>query len=305
MHFKDAQAAMGFVVEQTTYVEQQVNEIVYPDIQYPELIPVDTSAGEFAQSVTYYSSDKFGKANWINGNAQDIPIAGTEMAQFKTPVHTAAIGYGWGWEEINQAAMLGRNLTSDDAMAARRAYEEMVDRVALFGDDEKNFEGLTNNSTVSAANATNGSWGSATDDQILQDVNDAILAVGESTLYTSMADTLLLSFGKLNYLATRRLGDTTQTLLEFLRRNNTYTAMTGQELTFRGVRGLETAGAGSTERMIAYKRDPMVMKLHIPMPHRFLPVHQKNALYWEVPGVFRLGGLDIRRPQDVKYRDNI
>jgi hypothetical protein len=120
-----------------------------------------------------------------------------------------------------------------------------------------------------------------------------------------MADTLLLSFGKLNYLATRRLGDTTMTLLEFLRQNNTYTAMTGQALTIRGVRGLETAGAGSTERMIAYKRDPMVMKLHIPMPHRFLPVHQKNALYWEVPGVFRLGGLDIRRPQDVKYRDNI
>lgn len=305
MYFNDAQAAMGFVLEQTTYVEQQVNETVYPDIQYPELIPVDTSAGEFAQSVTYYSSNKFGKADWINGNAQDIPIAGTEMAQFKTPVYTAAIGYGWGWEEINQAAMLNRNLASDDAMAARRAYEEMVDRVALFGDDDKSFEGLTNNSTVNAASATNGSWGSATDAQILEDVNNAILAVGVSTLYTSMADTLLLSFGKLNYLATRRLGDTTMTLLEFLRQNNTYTAMTGQALTIRGVRGLETAGATSSERMIAYKRDPGVMKLHIPMPHRFMPVHQKNALYWEVPGVFRLGGLDIRRPEDVKYRDNI
>jgi hypothetical protein len=41
------------------------------------------------------------------------------------------------------------------------------------------------------------------------------------------------------------------------------------------------------------------------MPHQFMPVFQKGPLRWEVPGVFRLGGLDIRRPAEVKYRDNI
>lgn len=40
----DAQQALGFVVSQTSYIEQQVVAIQYPDIQYPELIPVDTSA---------------------------------------------------------------------------------------------------------------------------------------------------------------------------------------------------------------------------------------------------------------------
>ena len=86
----DAQAALGFLINQTSYIEQQVNEIVYPDIQYPELIPVDTSAGEFAKSVTYYSSDKYGEANWINGNSDDLPLAGTEKTKFQTPVYTAA-----------------------------------------------------------------------------------------------------------------------------------------------------------------------------------------------------------------------
>lgn len=109
-----------------------------------------------------------------------------------------------------------------------------------------------------------------------------------------MADTLLLPHAKLNYLATKRLGDTQMTLLEFLRKNNTYTATTGKPLTIRAVRGLETAGAGSTNRIIAYRRDPQVLKLHIPMPHRFLPVFQDSPLSWVVPGVFRLGGLDIR-----------
>jgi len=301
MKMFDAQAALGFIESQTSHIETQVNETVYPDIQYQALTPVDTSASPMAQTVTYYSSDKFGAAKWINGNADDIPLAGTELAQHQTPVYTAAIGYGWGWEELEQAQMLGRNLRADDAMAARRAYEEMVDAVALQGDSDKNFQGLINNSAVPEVAATTGTWGTATSDQILTDVNNALLGVATATLYTSVADTLLLSPGKLNFLATKRLGDTTMTLLEFLRRNNTYTAMTGRDLTLRAVRGLETAGTGATEQMVAYRRDPQVLKLHIPMPHRFLPVYQHGPLRWVVPGVFRLGGLDIRRPMEVRY----
>lgn len=307
MQMFDAQAALGFVISQTSHIEAQVNEIVYPDIQYPNLIPVDTSAHPFAKTVTYYSSDKFGEAKWINGNAGDIPLAGTELAKHETSVYTAGIGYGYGWEEINEAQMLGRNLAADDAMAARRAYEEMVDRVALRGDTTKNFEGLINNSAVTADAALNGDWdgGTTTEDEILADINEALLDVASTTLYSSMADTLLLPFNKLNTLATTRLGDTTMTILEFLRQNNTYTVMSGQPLTIRGVRGLETAGATSSARMVAYRRSPQVLKLHIPMPHRFLPAFQKTPLYTEIPGVFRLGGLDIRLPKEVRYKDGI
>ena len=177
----DAQAALGFVRSQTTHVEQQVNETVYPDIQYPGLIPVDTSAHPFAQTVTYYSSDKFGRADWINGNADDIPLAGTELAEFKTSVYTAAIGYGWGWEEVNVAMMLGRNLPADDAMAARRAYEEMVDRVMLRGDATKNFSGLIDYPGITAAGAVNGDWDGTgtTEDEILEDVNAGILGIAD------------------------------------------------------------------------------------------------------------------------------
>lgn len=303
----DAQAALGFVISQTSHIETTVNETVYPDIQYPSLIPVDTSAHPFAQTVTYYSSDKFGAANWINGNAQDIPLAGTELTKHQTAVYMAGIGYGWGYEEINQAMMLGRNLQADDAMAARRAYEEMVDRVALSGDTEKGFQGLLSNSAVTAASAPTGAWagGSTTEDQILADVNDALQDILDDTQQTAMANTLLLSPGRMNLLASTRLGDTTMTILEFLRQNNIYTAMTGAPLTIRAVRGLETAGSGSTQRMIAYRRDPQVLKMHIPMPHRFLPVFQKDPLNWVVPGVFRIGGLDIRRPKEVRYSDGI
>ncbi|MFU2518206.1 DUF2184 domain-containing protein [Pseudomonas aeruginosa] len=302
----DAQAALGFVVSQTTYIERQVNEIVYPDIQYPQLIPVDTSAPEWIKTVTYYSSDKVGKADWINGNADDIPLASTERSKFETNVHMAGIGYGYGLEEISQAQMLGINLTADDAIAARRAYEEMVDRVALLGDSSKGFSGLFAYPGVTAGSAVTGNWATATADQILADVNTALILQAQGTLFTSFSNSLLLPYSKFLLVATRKVNENgLESILTYLQKNNVYTATTGQPLMIRGLNGLDTTGAGGTARMISYRRDPSVLKMHIPMPHRFLPVYQAGPIRWEVPGIFRLGGVDIRRPAEVRYTDGI
>ncbi|MBH3440529.1 major capsid family protein [Pseudomonas luteola] len=308
MAFKllDAQAALGFVTSQTSYIERQVNETVYPDIQYPQLVPVDTSANPWAKTVTYYSADKYGKADWINGNADDIPMAGTEMARNETAVYTAGIGYGYGLEEISQAQMLGLNLPAQDALAARRAYEEMVDRVAIYGDTSKGFYGLINAPSVTAGTAVTGNWETATPAQILADINSELIGQYNATLNTAMADTLLLPYGRWLLLTTRMVSDlATETLFSWITRNNAYTAATGQPLTIRAIRGLDTAGAGGTARMVAYRRDPSVVKIHIPMPHRFLPVYQAGPIRWEVPGIFRLGGVDVRQPLLFSYADGI
>jgi hypothetical protein len=71
------------------------------------------------------------------------------------------------------------------------------------------------------------------------------------------------------------------------------------------VLGLDTAGAGSTTRMIAYKKDPAVLKMHMPMPHHFLPVWQTGPITFDIPGIFRIGGVEIRRPGAVRYVDQI
>ena len=300
----DAQNAMGFITSQRSHIETAVNKEPRPDIQYPRLIPVDTSAHPFAKTVEYYSGYEHGQADWVNGNADDIPLAGNTRAKHQTAVHMAGIGYGYGYEEINVAQMMNMNLANDDAMAARRAYEEFVDNVALRGDNRKGFTGLINNPNVTAASAVTGDWNTATGEQILADINAALLAQAAGTNYVSMSDTVLLSPAKLTKLGTTYRENTDTTLLQLLMRSNTYTQMTNQPL-IQAVRGLEQAGAGGTQRMVAYRRTPDVMKLHIPMPHRFLPVFQTGPMNFVVPGIFRLGGLDIRRPKEVRYTDGI
>lgn len=305
--FTDAQAALGFVLAQTSYIERQVNEIVYPDIQYPMLVPVDTSAPEWIKSVTYFSQDKFGAAQWLNGNSDDIPRAGTQRTKFETEVHMAGIGYGYGLEEINQASMLGINLAAEDAMAARRAYEEFVERIALTGDTAKGMTGLINSATVTAtANASAKLWSVATPAEILNDVNQALIGQFTGTLFTSMADTVLMPYSRYLSISSRMVGtDSSESILNWLLRNNAYTAQTGRPLMIRAIRGLDTAGGSSSARMVTYRRDPTVVKLHIPMPHRFLPAFQASPTRVEVAGIFRLGGVDWRRPKEAAYTDGI
>ncbi len=48
-----------------------------------------------------------------------------------------------------------------------------------------------------------------------------------------------------------------------------------------------------------------MLKLWLPMPFRFFPAWQTGPWRFEVPGAFRLGGLDIRRPAACRYLDGI
>jgi hypothetical protein len=76
-------------------------------------------------------------------------------------------------------------------------------------------------------------------------------------------------------------------------------------LTVRAVRGLDTAGAAGNGRVIAYRKDPDIIRMHIPMPHRFLPIWQRGPLVYDIPGIFRVGGLEIRRPAAMRYIDGV
>jgi hypothetical protein len=254
--------------------------------------------------------DGAGQAGWINGNGKDIPVVGASMEQHQTPVYTAGIGYSYGFEEVNQARMLGISLDATKAGYARRSYEQMVYDIALNGDAAKGFQGLYDYSGVPAgavANDGTGSstlWANKTPDQIVRDINALLTGIVTATKETELADTLVLPTERFNTIASTRMTDTAMTILEFIQRANVYTAQTGAPLMIRGKRGLLTKGAGNTARMIAYRRSPEVLKLHIPMPHRFLPV-QIEGLQFTIPGVFRLGGLDIRLPKAVSYGDGI
>lgn len=313
MQMFDAQQAFSFLVQQAAHIEPQVYEIKYPDTDYASLIPVDTTANEWAKTITFFSTDKVGQAEWFHHEANDVPRADTTKTQHEHAIEMAAIGYGYTLQELGQAMMVpNTNLTADRAMAARRAYEEFMYNLAFEGNTVRNMEGLFNDSNVTIVGADNSGTGGSTNfadktgAQVLTDINNALTGIYTSSQTVEMADTVLLPVAVYADLATRQNSTASDlTILEFLLRSNVYSATTGQPLTVRAHRRLNDAGAAGVGRMVAYRRDPEVVKLHLPMPHKFLPVWQTGPLRFDVPGIFRTGGTEIRRPGAVRYVDGV
>lgn len=307
--FDSPQAALGFTRQQTAHIETEVYRTQYPEITYAQLIPVDSSAPEWIKTYVYRSTDAVGLPKFVSGGAQDIPFADVNRSETEKPVYMAALGYRYTLEEINQARMLGIPLESDKVFAVREGYEQFMEGLAFDGDTEKNWLGFFSQTSVTAVSAPNGAaaaseWSTKTPDEILADVNTILTGLHTASLTVEMADTLLLPTAQFTDIASRRLTDTGQTVLEFIQRANVYTATTGRALDIRSQRRLAGKGAGATDRMMAYRRDPQVVRMHLPMPLQFL-----QAFPWLmeviVPAMFRMGEVNVRRPGACRYMDGI
>jgi len=318
MNFTDQQA-LSFVTAQAYKINQAVYETRYPDFDFSKLIYVDSSGPEWAPGVLTYTSDITGAARWQSGYAKDVPLADVNQDYALKSFHMAAIGYQWNLEEVNTTlGFPGANLPDRRARAARLAYMKFMYDLTVKGNADKGLTGLINYSGVTASDAPNDGTGGArvwfdangvgqkTPALILRDINLALQGVYTGTNRIELADTLLLPVEAYNYIASTPYSATTmETILTFVQRTNIYTIQTGRQLTIRAMPELGTQASGSLGRLVAYKNDQEYVKLHLPMPHRFLPVYQDGPMNFAVPGIFRTGGVELLTTAGMRYIDKI
>ena len=312
INFNDAQQALGFILPQQYRIEQTVYQVRYPSFDYASLVPVNSDGDMWDLGTVFFSGDIAGQARWLAGGAFDMPYADVSRSQFLQSNHLAGIGYEWNLQELQRAAKLGRQLGNEKAMAASRVAEAFTYGIAIRGDTAKNTTGLINDANIPASNvpadgtASATGWSTKTPDLILRDVNLVLTDVINNSKETSTPTKLLLPTTSLQQIASTKLGTASDTtILEFIRKTNVVTAQTGQPLDIKGSRELETAGASSTKRMMAYESSPDVIQFHLPGPHEFLPPFQKGSMVWEVAGITNIGGVEVRLPKGASYRDGI
>jgi hypothetical protein len=142
---------------------------------------------------------------------------------------------------------------------------------------------------------------------MLRDVNDLISSVRTNTSEVEWVDTLRLPPAAFRYIATKRLGagDGYITALEYLRKNNVYTAETNQPLDIQPLRELAKASQNGGGRMVVYRKDEEVLRFHLPMPRRALQPRQKSIMGFETGLIARTGGTEWRTPGAAAYGDEI
>lgn len=309
---------LAFAINQAYQINTQVYETEYEDVSLAGLIPVNTSYDEWSVGYAQMIGTQTGKARWQTTYAKDVPLAdvGTDMVMAAFDEY--AIGYQWNIGEIQKAARYGFNLDTRRAAAARRGADEFQWDIAMIGSSDKNWTGLTNSALVTPLAAPGGLWvdnsnvGQATAEEIVADLNSLIMgpATVAGTPGSLLSDRIALPALAYRYIATTPYGVTSpnDTILSYFLRQNLYTLRTGGPIEVREIPQLATAATVSVTgggRAISWRNEARVLELPIPMPYRFYPLYQDGPFNFVVPGLSRVGELDIRLPGAVRYLDGI
>lgn len=305
-NFTDAQAAIGFARPALYRTYATVMEEKYPAFDFATYVPVNEDGDMWDVGTIVTSlSGPIGQAEYLSAKAFDIPNVSHQASQGTSNFYLAGAGFEVTLQEVNRAAKMGTDLPTKGASDARKVMEKFAYDRSMAGSVEKNFKGLTNFATVPTAAAPTGTWATATPDQMVGDVDAALIDVYTNTKETELADTVLLPTSAFLIANRKQITNTSMTVLQYLMANNAYTAITKQPLNIMPSRELETAGAGSTRRIVAYARNPGVLEFFLPGSPTFMPPHPISSLAYRVDGIMNVGQLEIYRPKAVSYRDGI
>lgn len=300
----------AFFSRELETIKAKTYDKLYPEYKATRLIPTDSTAGSGAETITYRSFDRVGVMKLIADYANDLPRSDVKGREFTINVKGLGGSFGYNLQEIRASAKAGNALEQKKANSARQSYEQKVNRLAWFGDANSGLLGMLNQPDVPAATvqtgATSGNipWSGKTNDEILQDMNDAIGDVWTLTNMVEMPNMLLLPAEQFRFVKTTRLSTASDTtILEFFLANNEgVTVEAVNEL--KNVAPLPSGAPGPSNVMIAYRRDPDKLTLELPQLFEMLAV-QVRGLEYVVPTHARYAGVQFYYPLSANIVEGI
>lgn len=294
-----------FFNRELAYVKARSYDAKYAELKGLSLIPISTEAGAGVNEIIFHQYRGVGFAKVIADYAKDFPrvdIYGEEKA-----VKVKGIGdsYGYSIKEIRASQRTGKNLDQRRAITARRAHDEMMNRMALKSNTADgtfgllDFPGITEVTLQADGTSSSKTWASKTPDQIVRDINDLVNAVMEPTSAREVPDTLLLPIAQYNDLASRRIGEAGEkTLMRYILDNSPYIKR------IDWLSELKNFGAGGTNRALVGRFDEEHLTLEIPQPFEQFEA-QQEGMEFTIPCHSECAGTIIYYPLAFAYADGI
>ncbi len=215
---------------------------------------------------------------------------------------------------IDQALLrqVGRSLESLLNDGVRLGWQKWLDNLVYIGITAEGITGLVNNTAlVTASTAAAGAsgltdWAHKTPNEILDDVNTILEDTYVASEYdpTGMANHVLLPPNQWKQLSAPMTVAGADSIMEYLKKKNIYTELTGNELGLFPSRWCASAGTGSTDRMVAYVNDedrvyydqtvPLTRIQSYPFGGKYVSIYAGQA-----------GQVKVLYPQTIRYLDGI
>lgn len=285
-------------------------DVIKAPLKAFELFPVDSSDGAGCETISYKQFDQTGIAKIIANYADDLPRANVKGKEFFAKVKSVGNSYGYSLQEIRAAQFANRPLDQMQANAAARAQREKWNKVAFFGDSDYDLQGFLTNTNIPDGSVVDGAstdpeWSTKTPDEIIADVNEMINSVITLTNGAEQVNTVVMPIAQYTLINTTPRSSTSDTtILQFLKTSHpSVEFMWANELT-----AAQLAANGVTrftgDVMMAYRRDPDVVQLKMPVLFEQLPV-QEHGLEYIIPCHSRIAGVVVRYPLAAVFRDSI
>jgi hypothetical protein len=293
---------LGFLIGELEAVQETAYEQLYGELNarnFPVLVfgtPADT---EYSTSIY----DKVGIAELISDWARDLPRADVSKRRYKYKIIPYGNSYGFNLQEIAAAAKLRIPLDKMKGDAARRGFEERLNKTVFTGDERVGNFGLKTNPNISTYTASIGAsgstlWSTKTSAEILSDMHSVVDSVDLQALGAATVTDLWIPRDLYNRVArTNYSSQFPQSILSVFIENTKIPAGKNSPGRPNGVRVSpinEMSGLGSDggNAMFAWTDDVKMLAVVITEEYRILPP-QPKGLEIEHPCYGRIVGLVI------------
>ncbi len=304
-------SAGAFLVGELERLDQRLHEPLAAvtwsrDIDLREDVSVADEFSSFTNSSFAAANGVQGSGKaWIGKDASAITGIALDIGKTTSPLSLWAMQIGWTIPELESAQKLGRPVDQQKFAGMQLKHQMDIDEQVYIGDTALGLTGLVNGSQVTNnTNATTGTWSSATPAQILADVNELLNSVWAASAYAVCPDRLLIypvNYSRLVSTIVSSAGNIS--VLEFLKANSLSNSINGRPLDVQPLKWLTGRGASSTNRMVAYTKDPMRVRFPL-VPLQRTPLEYRDLR--QLTTYFgRLGAVEFVYPETIGYRDGI
>jgi hypothetical protein len=284
---------------------------------YTRDIPIRVGGGWVdyvsAMGVGYGVTGGSGDGPVTAASADGVPLVQADFSKDLHKAHMIAVGTRVFWIDQMKGNVTGRNLDTLLRDGVRLTYDKHMDENTYKGFAKYNTTGLLNDADVTVTNAAAGAggtatWATKTADEILKDVNDAILTAWAAAEYDldAIPNHIVLPYEQYNYIATTKVSQLAEkTILTFLLENNVAKA-NGGDLFIGATSWAKGAGVGNTDRMLVYvnKERYVAMDELVPLT-RAMTTPNAERFSYDTTYAGNVSEVEVFYPMTMLYVDGI
>lgn len=296
---------------ETAYFSRELEKIMARVYQVPrkplkalDLFPITNEASPADEIITWREWDGAASVIFAEDYITEIPRAEVWATEQSTKVHSMVSGYQVSKQELRQSQQTGKDIPGKRYAEVRHAFDRTMDNLAWNGDSAKNIQGFIGISGTNEYTVPNGAGGfktfsKKTADEILADLFAMETTIIENTNEVETPDTLLMPIAQERIISTKRMPDGDKnTVLRFFLDNAQYIKR------IVTVPQLKGAGAGGTDRMVAFQNSDDKLALEIPVAFEQFPAIDRG-FYYTVDAHARYAGFMVFRPLSICIADGI